>query len=132
MSLQVKISHAADTKFYMASGLELKRRFLPASTAVRFLIEKMVRRAVIDANPHTRHKCTSTCGRIANLVLRGNKRAALMDSLPEDLADFVGDFEEHMNGTLEPALGFQRIKAIAIMFVPCDKKSEILKSAIYL
>ena len=131
MSLQVRISHVADTKFYMTSGLELTRRFLPTGVAVRVLIEKMVRRAVIDVNPYARHKCTSACGRVANLVLK-SKNGALKDNLPADLADFVIDFEDHLNIKLEHALGYQHINAIAIMFVPCDKKLEILDSAIYL
>ena len=132
MSLQVRISHAVDTKVYMASGLELKRRFLPASTAIKFFIDKMVRGAFIDANPYTKHRCTSTCGRVANLVLKSKKGAILKENLPEDLAVFVGEFEDHLNFTLEHAVGFQHVNAIAIMFVPCDKKLEILDSAIYL
>ena len=132
MSLQVKISHAADTRVFMASGLELTKSFLPIGVAVKFFIDKMVRRAVIDANPHARHKCTATCGRVASLVLKSKRKGALKDNLPTDLADFVTDFEDHLNVTLEHALGYQRVSAIAIMFVPCDKKLEILDSAIYL
>ena len=134
--LQAKISHAVDTKVYMPSGLKLARRFLPPSQSMKFFIEKMIRRAVLDAMPAGAHRCTAACGRVANLMLKCNNKASLKENLPEDLADFVLDFEEHLNSYhhcyLEHAIGQQQVKALAIMFVPCNKKLEVLDSAIYL
>ena len=130
--MHARITHAVDTKFYWRSGLQVPRRFLPANIAIKFFINKMVEKAFVEANPYRIHRCTATCGRIANMVIGNQTGVALKEILRGELANLVCEFEDHMDLTLKRVLGPQQIKSVAIMFVPCAKKLEILDSAIYL
>lgn len=132
--MSVKISHTADTKFYWKSGLQMPRRFLPSGIAIKFFINKMVEKAFLEVNPYRSHRCTATCGRIANMIIGNRPNLAIRECMNGDMADLVVEFEDLLEKEcfFKRGLGSQRIRSIAIMFVPCAKKLEILDSAIYL
>ena len=112
----------------------MSRRFLPSGTAIKFFVNKMVEKAFLEVNPSQGHRCTATCGRIANVIIGNRSGPAIRNRMKGDIADLVGEFEDllEMECFHNRGLGPHQIRSIAIVFVPCAKKLEILDSAIYL
>ena len=130
--MQVKLAFTKEPAVFMASGLKVGRRYLPCGTEIKFLIQKMVERAVgaeVGMNPS--HRCTLTCGKIANMVI-GGVGVGLRHRVPDDMVGLVEDFEDVLNEAMGAENGIVQVKAVGLMFTPCSKKTEILESAIYL
>ena len=67
--MSTRYVYSSEPKFYHQNGLTIDKRELPSNNSIKYFLNAILGSMIVKVNPIKRHKCTSMCMQMIQVML---------------------------------------------------------------